>query len=194
MTFAYHARYILLTYPQSEGLDAWRVLDHISNLEAECIICREDHADGGTHLHVFLDFGRTRRGRRQDQFDVDGFHPNIAPSRGKPHLGWDYATKDGDVIAGGLERPLERGVGSLESKWAQIVSAGTRDEFFELVRELDPRALVCNHVNIVKYADNAYRVDPEPYSTPASIQMVPGALANLTGWASDNLDTGLAGR
>jgi len=82
--FTFHSRYGLITYAQCDGLDPSDVCNHFTSLGAECIIAREDHADGGTHLHVFADFERKRRFRRADIFDVRGYHPNIEPSRGNP--------------------------------------------------------------------------------------------------------------
>lgn len=188
-SFAYHARFILLTYPQCQGLDPWRVLDHISSLSAECIIARENHADGHPHLHVFLDFGRTRRGRRHDIFDVDGYHANICPSRGKPWCGWDYATKDGDIVAGGLERPAETSSSETANKWAQIVEAPDRERFFELIRQLDPRALVINHANIIKFADWQYKPEVAPYRTPSGLGFAAPEMAELGDWAESNIGT-----
>nr|QCC72754.1 rep protein [Circovirus sp.] len=104
-SFTFHARYGLFTYAQCGTLDPIDVSNHFTSLGAECIVAREDHADGGTHLHVFADFERKRRFRRVDIFDVGSQHPNIVPSRGNPGQGWDYATKDGQIVAGGLERP-----------------------------------------------------------------------------------------
>nr|QWY79444.1 MAG: replication-associated protein [Cressdnaviricota sp.] len=104
-----NSRYLLLTYAQSNGLDEWDVSNHLSTLGAECIIAREDHADGGTHLHCFVDFNRKFRSRNIRIFDVGGFHPNVSPSRGTPEKGYDYAIKDGEVVAGGLARPAPRG-------------------------------------------------------------------------------------
>ena len=105
--FSFNARYVLLTYAQCSDLDAWAVNDHLAFLGGECIIGRELHADGGTHLHAFCDFGKKFRSRRGDIFDVDGHHPNVVPSRGNPERGYDYAIKDGNIVAGGLARPSE---------------------------------------------------------------------------------------
>ena len=56
MTFNFNARYALLTYSQCGDLDPWAVNEHLGQLRAECIIAREAHADGGNHLHCFVDF------------------------------------------------------------------------------------------------------------------------------------------
>ena len=58
MTFRFAAQYGLLTYAQSGELDPFRVVDHLGNLGAECIIGRESHSDGGLHLHAFFMFER----------------------------------------------------------------------------------------------------------------------------------------
>ncbi|UJO02129.1 Rep [Bat associated gemykibivirus 1] len=96
MSFKFQARYVLLTYAQCGDLDPWVVSDHLSSLGAECIIGRENHSDGGIHLHAFVDFGKRFSTRNVQKFDVGGCHPNIEPSKGRPWAGYDYAIKDGD--------------------------------------------------------------------------------------------------
>jgi hypothetical protein len=169
MTFNFYARYGLFTYSQSTGLDHWSVLDHFSSIGAECIIGKEQHADGGTHLHVFADWGRRKRFRRVDFADVSGFHPNIEPSRGTPALGYDYAIKDGDIVAGGLERPggPENNLPRKEQVWSQILDATTRDSFFEMVRELAPSDLAKCYPSLSRYADWRYAIPEPTYDGPS---------------------------
>ena len=58
----------------------------------------------------------------------------------------DYAIKDGDVVAGGLDPDLGgEDVSGDGTVWHTIANAETVDRFWELVRELAPRALLCNH-------------------------------------------------
>lgn len=102
MSFRFNARYVLLTYPQSGDLDGFAVSDHLSELGAECIVARENHTDSGVHLHAFVDFGKRFQSRNVRIFDVLGRHPNVSVSKGSPEKGYDYAIKDGDVVAGGL--------------------------------------------------------------------------------------------
>ena len=182
MTFLFSARYALLTYAQCGNLDEWAVSDHMSALGAECIIGREDHADGGTHLHVFLDFGKKKQSRRPNFFDVGGHHPNITPSRGRPELGYDYAIKDGNVVAGGLARPGGGGLPEVADKWREIVSAESRDEFFDLLRQLDPKTLVTRWTELNKYADAAYAPIPEPYVGSDGKQFELGMVPELARW------------
>jgi len=185
--FSFSARYVLLTYPQSGELSEWAVLDHISGLGAECIIGREDHADGGTHLHVFVDFGRKKQSRRGDYFDVGGHHPNIVPSKGRPEGGWDYATKDGNVVAGGLGRPGTSGLPKAPNAWREIVCAEGREEFLDLVRQLDPKSFVLKHQEIVRYADIFYAEDREPYVGPDGIRFELGMVPQLDEWRRESL-------
>lgn len=188
-SFYFSARYVLLTYSQSGDLSEWSVLDHISSLGAECIIGREDHADGGTHLHVFCDFGRKKQSRRSDYFDVEGHHPNIVPSRGRAGEGWDYATKDGNVVAGGLERPGGSGLPQTADKWREIVGAKSREEFFDLLWQLDPKTLVTRWSELNRYADSAYAIRHEPYVGPSGLEFELGMVPELARWGGELVAT-----
>jgi len=186
-TFHINARYALITYAQCGSLDPFAVVNHFANHHAECIVGRELHADGGVHLHVFVDFGRKFRSRSATIFDVEGFHPNISPSLGNPGRGWDYATKDGDIVAGGLERPGDNDSNERQDIWAQIIMAPTRDEFFDLVRRHQPRTLATSFVSLEKYADWHYRLDPEPYTHDNSLHFDTSLYPDLDQWYTQNI-------
>ena len=157
------AKYLLLTYPQvneynenglHEPILPWLLLDLCSRLGAELVVCREQHQDGGDHYHAFIDFGgRAFSTRNNRKFDINGHHPNIERVGRTPWLAYDYATKDGDVICGGAERPLESNglpdssdtqdarLGVSKSgtgngmDWEWIAAASTREEFFIRVQQ-----------------------------------------------------------
>jgi len=137
MTLYLNARYFLVTYPQSDGLDPWAVNDHFGQLGAECIVAREDHADGHTHLHVMCDFGRKFRSRRADIFDVDGFHPNIERSKANPRKGGLYACKDGEIVAGGLDiaQLPTRLVSTAQDQGSTLLCAESQREFFDIAEK-----------------------------------------------------------
>ena len=103
MTFRFAAKHGLLTYPQCEGLDPWRIVEMLAGHGAECIIGRESHRDGGLHYHAFFLFERKFESRNVRIFDVDGFHPNVVRGYSQPEKGCAYAIKEGDVVAGGLD-------------------------------------------------------------------------------------------
>lgn len=169
MPFRFQARYGLFTYAQCGDLDPFEVVGLFSSLGAECIIGRENHSDEGIHLHAFVDFGRKYYTSNEREFDVDGRHPNVSPSRGTPEKGWDYATKDGDIVAGGLERPDRGGLSESSSIWDRICDAEDLDSFWRLVRELAPRNLLTSHTSLRSYAEWRYRPVPAPYCTPPGI-------------------------
>lgn len=89
-SFSFNARYALLTYAQCGDLDPFAVSDHFTELGAECIVAREDHADGGTHLHSFVDFGRKYR------VDPEPYRPDpqfVFDLTGAPELlDWSHDT------------------------------------------------------------------------------------------------------
>ena len=129
-TFDIHCRYALVTYAQCGDLSPDSVGEFFEGLGFKCVIGRENHADGGIHLHCFVDFGRKRRFRRPRCFDTGGRHPNVEPSRGTPEKGWDYAVKDGDVVYKSLDRP-----GRAEEAMAELVISGLRSR----VRAIESR-------------------------------------------------------
>ncbi|UBQ66226.1 Rep protein [egret CRESS-DNA virus] len=186
--FVCNFRYGLITYAQCGNLDPHEVVCHFGNLGAECIVGREHHADGGLHLHVFADFGRKFRSRRADIFDVGGRHPNIEASKGSPGRGYDYAIKDGDVVAGGLARPEGQNAGDDNSsgKWAQIVEAGSRDEFLDLCLRLAPRDAVTSWGSILKFADWKFAPVIEEYDTPAGVGFDTSGFDGFYDWLSQS--------
>uniref|UniRef100_A0A8A4XC99 Replication-associated protein n=1 Tax=Phoenicurus auroreus Genomoviridae sp. TaxID=2814988 RepID=A0A8A4XC99_9VIRU len=183
--FACNARYFLVTYPQCGDLCGFAVMERFSSLGAECIVAREHHEDGGFHLHCFADFGRKFRSRATDIFDVLGHHPNIEPSKGTPEKGYDYAIKDGDVIAGGLERPIgtsRTGGRTTLDKWTEITSAPDRDSFWELCHELDPKSTACSFGQLSKYADWKYADKPANYESPRGLDFIGGDVDGRDEW------------
>lgn len=187
MPFRFQARYGLLTYAQCGDLDPLHVVNALGDLGAECIVGREEHADGGIHLHAFFMFERKFSSRDVRVFDVDGFHPNVVPGWGTPEEGYDYATKYGDVVGGGLERPCRRGVPSAGSVWASILLSEDRESFFESVARLAPRALLCNFTSLRCYADWKYRIDPTPYVHPSNVSFDTEGIPELCEWVQQNL-------
>lgn len=195
MPSAFHvcARYVLLTYAQCGALDPWSVSDYLSTLGAECIVARENHVAGGTHLHAFVDFGKRFRSRRVDIFDVDGCHPNIVPSKGRPWGGWDYATKDGEIVAGGLARPSEHDPAGNVSTWGTIIGAESESEFWQLVEELAPKELCTQYGQLRKFADWRFAQEPERYVSPAGINFELGVVPELAAWRGFRTSDGLVG-
>jgi hypothetical protein len=191
-TFDFHSRYGLFTYSQCDGLDPHDIVEHFSTLGAECIIGREYHADGGLHFHAFVDFGRKRRFRRHVFADVGLFHPNIAPSRGTPAAAYDYAIKDGDVVAGGAERPDNRTTsrtqsGTSSDTMAQLVSLENEQEFWESVKQMAPGLLLRNFPSLQSYAKWRFAPTIQQYSHPRGLLFEDERLSELDAWRRNNL-------
>ncbi|AIF76256.1 Rep1 [Miniopterus associated gemycircularvirus 1] len=187
MPFKFQSRYVLLTYSQCGELDPFDVVNHLSSLGAECIVGREPHADGGTHLHAFVDFGRRYSTRRSDAFDVGGYHPNIAPSRGRAEGGWDYATKEGDIVAGGLERPSRSRVSRNDHIWDEVINQPDESAFWECVQRLDPKAAATQFTQLRAYASWAYAVQPEQYEPNPEHAFDTGMVPELDRWRRESL-------
>lgn len=187
-TFTTNSRYVLLTYSQADTLDYWKIVELVGSLGGECIIGREHHVDGGIHFHAFVDFGRKFRSRRADVFDVDGCHPNITKSYGNAAGGFDYATKDGDVVAGGLARPGDGEDQAMQGSdtWYQAMQAETRDEFFALLEQCAPKNLILNFPAISRFADWRFEKKADTYSTPEGNFDLSGC-PGLNSWVENNL-------
>ena len=186
MPFRFQAKYGLLTYPQCGTLDAFRVVEHLGELGAECIVARESHVNGGDHLHAFFMFESKFRSSNVRVFDVDGHHPNVSRGYSNPADGYDYATKDGDVVAGGLERPREDNV-QKHSNWSRIVEAENEAEFWQLVKELDPRSLCVSFTSLRAYASHRYAPERVAYVTPDGIRFDTGSYPALREWVEANI-------
>lgn len=189
-TFSFRSRYALLTYPQCGDLDPWAVLDMVSAVPGECIIARESHADGEPHLHAFVDFGERFFTSDPRRFDVDGRHPNILPVGRTPGASYDYCIKDGDVVAGGLERPGSVAGGELPragTAWDTILSQPTVGQFWDTLRELAPRTLLTNFTSCKAYADWHYRPEPVVYTSPDGVSFDISDVEGLEGWIQDSL-------
>ena len=186
MPFRFQAKYGLLTYAQCGQLDPFAVVEHLGRLGAECIVGRESHSNGGIHLHAFFMFESKFRSSDQRVFDVGGCHPNISRGYSNPSDGYDYAIKDGEVVGGGLARPEQPDV-SKHSNWTRIVQAEDSDEFWALVRELEPRALCTNFTSLKAYSQDRYRPERSPYSTPDGLGFDTSQYPVLQQWVDSNI-------
>lgn len=203
-SISFCAQHFLLTYAHSEGtngkpeLDPHRIVEVLGDLGAECIVARERYPTGdGFHLHVFCSFERRFRSRKVDVFDVDGYHPNVEPSRKNAVGGYDYATKDGEIVAGGLERPSgvsgRRSTSRAADEWAEITAADSAEKFWRLCEELDPKSMVCNFPALSRFVEWRFRPEPVPYVTPDGIFDLTG-YESLEEWRDNVLFGGNSGK
>lgn len=154
------AKFCLLTYSQCAGLNAEALWTHLTTeFKAKIAIFQENHRDGGLHFHAFVGFDGKHSTRNARLFDFAGYHPNIAKVGRTPRKAYDYCAKDKNLVAGEEfeEEDFGRHNEPKVSAWAEIVDAESKDEFWERVKRLDPRALVTNYRNICAYADATYK-------------------------------------
>lgn len=189
MTFRFAAKYGLLTYSQSDGLDPFRIVDVLAELGAECIVGKELHSDGGTHYHAFFMFDRKFQSRNPRIFDVDGRHPNILRGRKTPHQMYDYATKDGDVVAGGLQRPDDDVSTKTDSDefWRRVFDAETREETFRVAQESSVSLLGRYFFQVRAIAEGKAVQSPLDFVSPPELEWELGPYPELTDWCSTYL-------
>lgn len=172
------AKNIFLTYPQCD-LEKEQVLQFFSNLfeyDFKYAIGREQHKDGGCHLHVLLALSQKFSTRNERWADIAHFHPNIQPCRSLKNV-LRYVTKDGDYISTIIEST---------SGWLAALRANTRADFLEIVRETSPRDYILQHDRILSFADKHFSTVKESVAnyTMDDFLYVPKI---MTDWARDNL-------
>lgn len=209
------AKFVLLTYSQvpewaynenDERFLPPRIVSLSCTLHAECIVARECHTDGGYHFHAFLDFGGQKFSSRNTRiFDIEGLHPNIERVGRTPELAYDYACKDGDILAGGAERPdpnstnsdtsgvsdasssrSKSGTGNAND-WDCILAAENREDFFMECKNRAPKSLAINFLGLSKYADWRYRSIPVGYCHPQDWTVRLDDYPVLQAWIDTNL-------
>jgi len=196
-SFRFQNRYVLLTYSQCGDLDPFKIVDLISSYNGECIIGRESHEDRGTHLHAFVDFNRTKKFSKQDCFDIDGYHPNIAPmTRGQPGDMWDYATKDGDIVGGGLldrpettsgrKRKTAEQTNPEELKRLRTMTSET--ELDEALWDIFGERYILSYGNIASFKRDILKPKPTPYKNPEGLVIDYEAYPELKHWVEENIE------
>jgi hypothetical protein len=192
-TFRFQARYALLTYAQSNGLNPNRIVERIGGYGGECIVGEENHSDGHIHYHVFCDFGNKFRSRHCDVFDVDGFHPNIQTTKRSPKAGWDYATKDGNIVAGGLAEPMETTIERDDDKWSTLCDITDEAVFWDSCKNLVPKNLITNFISLQKYANWKFNKPCVEYKTPSTVRFNNESIHELDDWATANVRNTVTG-
>lgn len=188
-------RYVLLTYAQAAGLDTQALCNLFNELNAKYVIGRENHADGGIHYHCFLDFGKKWRSSNMAAFDVEGYHPNISPSKGRAAGGWRYATKDGDIVAQTLDEPTGQSKGpTMQDRCASAISADTRAEFDRIMREELPDVLLRSYTSVKGYATDRFTEEKAVYQHPECLEVDTSAYPDLHEWYQRNVVEWVPGR
>ncbi|KAF8414866.1 hypothetical protein BGX38DRAFT_1147778 [Terfezia claveryi] len=174
------SRYIFLTYPQADE-DAKAMLQELYKTKYPPMRyygCKEDHEKtGGKHFHFLMDIGTTKCGsapkikgknaHKTWDIMINGkiYHPNIAPVRDIDKA-WHYIDKCNDInhpkhgpgeTFGDMKDQCSSKVGHVQqNKWHHIISADTKEDFFERMKQMDPESYVKSFANVKAYATEKY--------------------------------------
>lgn len=138
-----------LTYPQTSAEKETYLQWLVAKFPVkEAIVASEKHADGGDHLHVYVEMQRMFRAS-VNTFDYEGRHPNIQSVRNMMATK-NYVKKDGDFI-----------------EFPQGLPDEDSEDIFEVAKELDRRSYIryCLKEKVPKWiADEAWLLS-HPHST-----------------------------
>jgi len=181
--------YALLTYPTVPvDFDPHGIIAAATNVGAVYRLGRELHADGKPHFHCYLQWAEPYTDDDAGAtFTVAGRRPNIKRFSANPGRRWDYVgkfagQKEGHYIVGDqCDRPGGDSEGSERSSldiWSEIMSVGTKEEFFDKLAALAPRQLGCNFGSLKLYAEWKYdrEAAPAAYASPEGNWSVPWVL------------------
>lgn len=172
---------IFLTYSQvGHSWNPQPIIDSLNGLGATYRIGKELHQNGGVHYHCYVDFGRPYEFENCHKFCFGGppspkcpkgGHCNILVIRRTPHFAWDYAGKDGDVIADNSTRPLvSKGQSERRAEWSHCLDAPSESDFYARIKEVDPAALCKSSQSIEHCAKRLFRSrKPETYGGVAGL-------------------------
>lgn len=183
MPFCVQGRYFFLTYSQTRFNEHDTIITHLRSIPGQpyrfCLVGRERHGDGGTHFHVFVDWGKRRKFTSESRFDIDNHHPNIQSAR-DPAAALQYCEKDNDTVHDGdrpdLSAPERVGRNEL---WRAILDESTSSsDFMSRVRDADPYTFATRYQALDTMARAVYPTvsayespyDAEDFVLPEGIQ------------------------
>lgn len=123
--FKIEAKHLFLTYPQC-NLTKETVREELEKKlgNIQHVIAREQHEDGGFHLHCYVMLEKKRKITKPDFLDILGFHGNYQVAI-NPGSVKKYVMKDGDFITNIVETcASERSKGSIRSSIGKRVLEG----------------------------------------------------------------------
>lgn len=136
-------------------------------------LCRERHEDDGVHVHCYVSFDTAVRIQSQFRLDFGGSHPNIrSVSRGHRRT-FDYAGKDGDIIAefGQPPPPLSNGADKDGGVWAEALCRQNKTDFYDVLRRGAPKHYILYHQQISSFADKHFEQCEEEYRSPTFVDL-----------------------
>lgn len=169
------------------------------------LVAQEHHKDEGLHLHAVLVFDRSFQFsdcRFFDIIDHDGtrYHCKIETVRCL-RSSFEYLMKeDARIGSDGLQEYIDSlppkkkkgrtsgGRSNLQDGWRRAIEASTREEFYQIIGEVEPRALAIYGNAISTFADSKWPVVRPPFVSefPTSSFSIPNPVAQ---WIIDNVNS-----
>ena len=101
---------------------------------------------------------------------------------------YEYATKDGDIVAGGLERPTKDSVTSASHDfWTAVFDAETKEETLRVAQDVDVGFLGRYFFQVRAIAEGKAIKNPLDYVSPPSLEWELGPYPELVDWCETYL-------
>jgi len=178
MAFRIQAKNFSLTYSQANNITKEELFNCLKTfLPEHLIVAQEEHQDGGRHFHVSISFSTRKNITNSRFFDCNGAHANIQATRCLRD--WLAYLKKEDA------EPMEFGEPSLKKRgWSDALGAESKEDFFDILKEVAPRDWVLQQDRIQGFARGKY-TKPIEY-IPEFNTFTP--TANMVRWTNQRKD------
>lgn len=163
--FRLQTQQLFLTYPQFVGdFNLWDIHQHLGEILADhapsyiitdYIIAEENHQDGNRHIHAYIKLDKKCSIASANYLDLWGNHGNYQGCRSAKAVK-EYCTKENNYISNFFQK---------KATFGDVLGATSKEEFYQLVAEVDPRGYVYNQKQLDYYADKRFGVGSQ--YTPA---------------------------
>lgn len=160
--YRFKGKHAFITYPRTlfpaADLFAWlKSQDYNGHKLDKILVATEKHKDGTPHIHVYLRWVTQFTTRNERFFDFGNQHPNVQTAR-TPRAVLKYCTKAGNYKAEELiDKAWQEWEIEVKVTWKDVAKASNEAEFWESVKQADPRALIVNNSPIKRYAERTFQ-------------------------------------
>ena len=184
MPFRFCSAQVFLTYPQCT-LSKEDVLDHFEGKWGikSYMVSKEEHANGGFHIHAYFRFNRKLDLSSERCFDINEFHPNIVANIRSPKKVLEYVKKDGDYIASDdIDKIIKDGD---KENWGSIrLKSTNKRDYMEMVAANFPRDHALNYEKLEYYAEKVFGEIRSTYVSPPGY-LFPHLITTMAEWATE---------
>jgi hypothetical protein len=182
MAFRINSHAFFLTYPRCL-LEPITLGKHLETLATPkyCLVARELHQDGESHLHALVIYTEKKNVRRADFFDHQGYHPNIVAPRDRPatvtYIRKENPTDDDLYENGDFLATVDK-----ENAWRAAVDATTAVEVHRIISAAHPKEYLLHHDKVEYFANKKQRTLADYTPNIDDVFVLPDAIQQyLTG-------------